>query len=235
MGTASHAEPDPPGPGPWTGVAADLCARRGDPAATAGWPAADAAAVSDLLEGGTVQPVFQPIVDLTSGCPIGFEALTRGPCGHALEAPVDMFAAARGAGMLTALDATCVRAAIGAARTAGLATPWTLFVNIEPDSHCIDVLSDLTSASSLPVVVELTERALTADPAAVLGTVALIRRLGWGVALDDVGINPDSLALLPLIAPDIVKLDATLVQQAPDEHTAWCSPPWPPRSSAADP
>lgn len=177
-------------------------------------------AVTDFLGGAAVQPVFQPIVDLTTGRTVAYEALARGPRGHHLETPEALFAAARAAGMLTALDMTCIKAATTAARACDLNTPWTLFVNIEPDSHSIGILPALASASTLPVVVELTERALTDDPAYVLGTVALIRRAGWGVALDDVGVNPDSLALLPLIAPDVIKFDAALVQEPPDQHTA---------------
>lgn len=196
--------------------------RRADPepAAARSW-AADAAAVSALLDGGTVAPVFQPIVDLATGATVAYEALARGPRGHLLEAPADLFAAARTAGVLVALDATCLRSAVGAARAVDLAAPWTLFVNIEPDSRSRDALPGLAaSAAALPVVLELTERALTDDPAEVLGTVALARRLGWGVALDDVGVNPDSLALLPLISPDVIKLDLALVQDPPDERTA---------------
>ena len=182
--------------------------------------AVPAMTVTDLLDGGTVQPVFQPIVDLTSGCTVAYEALARGPHGHHLESPDALFTAARAAGMLTALDVTCLDAATQAARASDLTAPWTLFVNVEPDSHSIGIIPALASTSTLPVVVELTERALTDDPAYVLGTVALIRRAGWGVALDDVGVNPDSLALLPIIAPDVVKLDAALVQQPPNRHTA---------------
>lgn len=178
------------------------------------------AAVTDLLDGGTVEPVFQPIVDLTSGCTVAYEALARGPHGHHLEAPDALFAAARSAGMLTALDVTCLAAAVEAARAGDLTAPWTLFVNIEPDSRSIGVLASLATTSTVPLVVELTERALTDDPAYVLGTVALIRQAGWGLALDDVGVNPDSLALLPIIAPDVIKLDAALVQQPPTRHTA---------------
>ena len=178
------------------------------------------AAVTDLLDGGTVQPVFQPIVDLTSGCIVAYEALARGPHGHPLESPDALFAAARAAGLLTALDVTCLDAATEAARAGDLTAPWTLFVNIEPDSHSIGILPALASTSALPLVVELTERALTDDPAYVLAAVALIRQAGWGVALDDVGVNPDSLALLPVIAPDVIKLDAALVRQPPDQHTA---------------
>lgn len=177
-------------------------------------------AVDGLLGGGAVHSVFQPIVDLASGCVVAYEALTRGPHGHRWEAPDALFAAARSAGILAELDASCVQSALGTARASGLSAPWTLFVNIEPDSHVIGVLAALAPVSPLPVVVELTERALADDPADVLDTVTMIRRLGWGVALDDVGVNPDSLALLPLIAPDVIKLDASLVQQRPDRHTA---------------
>lgn len=178
------------------------------------------AAVAEFLAGGAVRPVFQPIVDLSTGLTVAYEALARGPRGHHLEAPDALFAAGRAAGMVTALDVTCLEAAIEAARAGDLAAPWTLFVNVEPDSHSIGILPALASTSTLPVVVELTERALADDPAYVLGAVASIRRAGWGVALDDVGVNPDSLALLPLIAPDVIKFDAALVQLPPDRHTA---------------
>ena len=181
---------------------------------------ADAAALRDLLDRAAVQPVFQPMVDLTTGGTRAYEALARGPRGHRLEAPDALFGAARASGLLPALDAICVAAALESAGAGGLRWPWTLFINIEPDSHSIDVLPGLAGAASAPIVVELTERALADDPAEVLATVALIRRLGWGVALDDVGVDPDSLALLPLIAPDVIKLDASMVQLPPSTHTA---------------
>jgi hypothetical protein len=46
------------------------------------------------------------------------------------------------------------------------------------------------------------------------------RERGWGVALDDVGANPDSLALLPFIAPDVIKLDLNLIQRTPTHDQA---------------
>jgi hypothetical protein len=47
-----------------------------------------------------------------------------------------------------------------------------------------------------------------------------VRALGWGIALDDVGVEPASLALLPLVRPDVVKLDASVVQRPPGRRTA---------------
>lgn len=62
------------------------------------------------------------------------------------------------------------------------------------------------------MVVEVTERAVAGDPARLLATVAQARRAGWGVALDDVGAAPASLAVLPFVRPDLIKLDMRLLQ-----------------------
>jgi diguanylate cyclase (GGDEF)-like protein/PAS domain S-box-containing protein len=67
----------------------------------------------------------------------------------------------------------------------------------------------------LRVVLEITERALATRPAELLRTVDRVRALGWGVALDDVGADAASLAFMPLLRPDVVKLDLSLVQQRP--------------------
>jgi hypothetical protein len=67
---------------------------------------------------------------------------------------------------------------------------------------------------------ELTERALTARPRALLDMVDRIRALGWGIAIDDVGADPDSLALLPLVRPDVIKLDLSLVQHQASAQVA---------------
>jgi hypothetical protein len=42
--------------------------------------------------------------------------------------------------------------------------------------------------------------------------VARARAVGWGVALDDVGAEPASLAVMPFVRPDVIKLDLRLVQ-----------------------
>src|SRR3712207_7120838 len=48
-----------------------------------------------------------------------------------------------------------------------------------------------------------------------LPIVARVRELGWSIALDDVGADPMSLAFMPLLRPDVVKLDLRLVQDEP--------------------
>ena len=57
-------------------------------------------------------------------------------------------------------------------------------------------------------------------PCAAVGTVSRLRTAGWRIALDDVGADDMSLAFMPLLQPDIVKLDLSLVQKRPDAAVA---------------
>ena len=63
-------------------------------------------------------------------------------------------------------------------------------------------------------------RALAARPAELLQTVQRIREIGWGLALDDVGADSMSLSFMPLLRPDVVKLDLRLVQERPGPEIA---------------
>lgn len=181
-----------------------------------------------LLAHGGLRSVYQPIVELDTNVTVGYEALARGPGGSVLERPDRLFAAARRVGRLTELDGACQAAAVAGARSAGLRTPWTLFVNVEPGSAAATALAPVLGADGSPgpgsmdcqIVVEFTERALIADPTTLLQLVARIRARGWGIALDDLGAHPDSLALLPLLQPDVIKLDLSLVQQRPSAEIA---------------
>ncbi|SNS51635.1 PAS domain S-box-containing protein/diguanylate cyclase (GGDEF) domain-containing protein [Geodermatophilus pulveris] len=72
-----------------------------------------------------------------------------------------------------------------------------------------------TAPGGLRVVLEITERALATRPAELLRTVERVRAVGWGVAVDDVGAEAMSLAFMPLLRPDVIKLDLRLVQERP--------------------
>ncbi|PRY13922.1 EAL domain-containing protein [Kineococcus rhizosphaerae] len=180
--------------------------------------------IHDVLSAAAVRSEFQPIVDLDSGAVVAYEALARGPVGP-LHRPDHLFAAAREAGVLAELDHACRAAALHGAVEHGLVAPLTLFVNVEPeilDSAPLTELVQLADGApgGLRVVVEMTERALAARPAELLRTVERIREIGWGVALDDVGADAMSLAFMPLLRPDVVKLDLRLVQDRPGPAVA---------------
>ncbi|MCZ2814504.1 diguanylate cyclase domain-containing protein [Modestobacter sp. VKM Ac-2984] len=185
---------------------------------------APVATIDAVLASGSVHSLYQPIVELDSGRVVAYEALARGPQGP-LHTPDALFAAARSAGRLAELDALCRSAALRGAVAAELGPPLTVFVNVEPqvlDSAPLEeLLAIATSApAGLRVVVEITERALATRPADLLRAVERVREVGWGIALDDVGAESMSLAFMPLLRPDVVKLDLRLVQQRPGPAVA---------------
>lgn len=172
--------------------------------------------LSDVLGADAIRPVFQPLVDLGTGAVVGYEALARGPAGSSWETPAALFGAAAREGRVPELDWACRAAAFRAALAADLRLP--LFVNMEPVSlgtPCPPRLEDVVQRARerLRIVFEVTERAVAADPAGLLGAVAEARSHGAGIALDDVGAEPASLALMPFVDPDVVKLDLRLVQE----------------------
>jgi EAL domain-containing protein (putative c-di-GMP-specific phosphodiesterase class I) len=188
-------------------------------------PQGIATALEAALDRGAVRAEYQPIVDIDSGEVVAYESLARGPRGSDVERPDVLFAAARVAGRLDELDWACRAAAVRGALGAGLEPPRTLFINVEPDAlgtSCPPEFEDAwrRAGEELRVVVEITERALTAKPADLLAAMAEVRARGWGIALDDVGADTRSLALMPLLRPDVIKLDLRLVQEQPGSEIA---------------
>jgi EAL domain-containing protein (putative c-di-GMP-specific phosphodiesterase class I) len=171
-----------------------------------------------ILEEGLVRSVYQPIVDIDTKEIVAYEALARGPQGSPLERPDLLFATAHEVGAVEELEWACRAAALSGALEAGLRQ--TLFVNVEPSlldaaipPHVAELLE--RAGRELDVVLELTERALTDRPAEMLARVDALRGLGLAIALDDVGADRRSLALMPFVRPDVIKLDLRLVQENP--------------------
>lgn len=184
---------------------------------------APATAVQALIGARELRALYQPIVRLDDRRTVAFEALARGPAHSPLERPDRLFAAARAAGVVSELDWACQRVALEGAL--GARTSGTLFVNVEPVSlgrPLPEGLAVLAAAvgEQRGLVLEITERAITARPAEVLGAVRRARAAGFGIAVDDIGADPRSLALLPFLAPDVIKLDLRLIQDRPDRDVA---------------
>ncbi len=57
----------------------------------------------------------------------------------------------------------------------------------------------------------MTEPALITRPEAMLRVLTRLRSAGWGIALDDVGGDSRSLALMSILYPDVIKLDLRLL------------------------
>lgn len=186
-------------------------------------PAGAGVDLDALLHDGGLHCVYQPLIDLDTGSVLAHEALLRGPAGTGWESPMVLLDAARTTGRLAELERASLHASLtDAARLSG-GRPVTLFVNLEPSTLTRDlqvILDAVTGrAAHVQVVVEITERALAADVAGVLAGAERLRAAGCAIALDDVGAQPESLAFIPILRPEIVKLDLQLLRTVKDVAT----------------
>jgi len=139
--------------------------------------------VHRVIDTRAVSTVFQPLVRLDTREIVGYEALSRGPAGSPLEQPALLFSAAQAAGRLAELDWICRARAYEAALAAGLEPSLTLFVNTEPMALGTDCPPDLSkwldaARARLRVVTEMTERAVSAHPSALLTAASAARGAG---------------------------------------------------------
>jgi EAL domain-containing protein (putative c-di-GMP-specific phosphodiesterase class I) len=178
--------------------------------------------LDDAVTGEGVLPVFQPIVSLPSGTTVGFEALARWPQQPHLGAQ-SVFAYAEATQQVTELDRLCIDRAVDGALRGGLTEGALLGVNSEPASDYTgradsEILQ--RGHDKFALVFELTERNLLSHLSTLLRKVAALRADGIAIALDDVGANPESLALLDIVCPEVIKLANNLIQDPPNVDTA---------------
>ncbi|CAN5617099.1 hypothetical protein BH10ACT8_BH10ACT8_29050 [soil metagenome] len=181
--------------------------------------------IDDVIDDRAVRTVFQPIVHLATGNVVGFEALSRGPAGSELEMPNALISAARSAGRLGELDWLCRVHALQAASASNLHPSLSWLINVEPAGLAMECPPHLRGAlakarTDLRVILEVVERDVEGYVTHLLRATDRARADAWGVALDDVGAEQASLALLPLLQPDVVKLDMSLVQGVPAASAA---------------
>ena len=162
-----------------------------------------------------LRPVFQPVVDLRDGTVRGYEALLRDGEDRGAQT---LLAAARREDSLLALDLAARDAALRTATEHGLGAPFTLFLNADPGT--LDHYAPDLPPTRATLVVEVTERALIERPEAMLRALTRLRSAGWGIALDDVGGDSRSLALMSVLYPDVIKLDLRLLSGRDAEDVA---------------
>jgi EAL domain-containing protein (putative c-di-GMP-specific phosphodiesterase class I) len=178
--------------------------------------------LDEAVTGTGLVAAFQQVVALPSETVVGYEALARWPVLNN-PSPIDVFARAENTGRLNTLDHACIRAAARGALQGSSTPGMLLLINCEPATTHVDPAQDhdvMRAAARFRLTFEITERGLLTNPRALLRKVAALRSLGFAIALDDIGSHPDSLALLDVLAPEILKLDMGLIQHQPNQMQA---------------
>src|SRR5215208_3520304 len=142
---------------------------------------------------------------------------TGRPAGPAAGVPADRRPARRRGRRLRGAPAQRSRRRRSALR-AGLDAPFSLFLNA--DWATLDGSGPERPSTRYTLLVEVTEQALIERPEAVLRALTQLRSTGWGIALDDVGADSRSLALMSVLYPDVIKLDLRLLGRRSPEGRA---------------
>jgi diguanylate cyclase (GGDEF)-like protein len=174
--------------------------------------------------------LYQPIVELASRRPVGFEALVRWRHPeHGLVAPLTFIPLAEQGGLMPEigqwiLEQACREAARWHARSP--AAPYVsvnLSVRQLQDVDFLARFHSAVEAAGLPLdklVVEVTETALATD-ATIRAPLDELRRLGVRVYIDDFGTGYSSLGYIRDLPLDGVKLDRAFARDLTTSADAW--------------
>ena len=172
------------------------------------------------LENDELEVWFQPIVDTTSGQPLGVEALVR--WRHPVLGDVStqhLIEVAEETGMILPLgaaviEATCESMAALGDDAASLSFSINLSAHQLADPALIGALEQSIAAHRTEpgrLVCEITESAVMHDVADSARVLDRIRELGVGIAIDDFGTGYSSLAYLQRFPVDVLKIDREFV------------------------
>jgi EAL domain-containing protein (putative c-di-GMP-specific phosphodiesterase class I) len=155
--------------------------------------------------------VYQPIVPAT-GATFGFEALVR--TGEAaFRSPDQLFAAAERLGRVQELG-RLIRLRVSSEIVKAPADS-VLFVNLHAsDLSDAELYADESALSrhAARVVLEITERKSLDGVSEMSKRLTDLRKMGYRIAIDDLGAGYAGLSCFSALEPDIVKLDMSLIR-----------------------
>jgi diguanylate cyclase (GGDEF)-like protein len=169
------------------------------------------------------QSAFQPIRDLRNGAVTAYEALIRFPESPGIADTGSAFRQAAVEGMLSELEFASLECHIRNSRSLprsllflNVSAPLFLDARLRPEL----LLKRVVTAGLSPgrVVFELTEMLQINDTSQFLESLQALRREGFRLAVDDFGTGFNNLQVLIELAPEFLKIDASLVTGAAEHH-----------------
>jgi diguanylate cyclase (GGDEF)-like protein/PAS domain S-box-containing protein len=180
-------------------------------------------ALRQAVDADELRTLYQPIVSLKEGRLVGVEALVRWDRpGRGQLLPAEFVPFAEETGLIVPLGAwvlaeSCRQAARWRANGPRTLPP-TVHVNLSPrqfaEPHLIDLVAGaLADTGTDPdrLCLEVTERALAANPASAATTLKRLSGLGVRVSVDDFGTGYSSLASLQYLPLSSLKIDRSFV------------------------
>jgi len=171
---------------------------------------------------------FQPIVDMTSGAVVHYEALVRWNRRGGLVQPAQFIEFAENEGLINPIGRQVFDMAFAQLRTwAGEGNAAAVAVNVSRNQFLEeDFVEDLLARAARHgvapsrMVLEITESLIIADQAAAKAVLARLIASGFRIAVDDFGVGYSSLSVLVEYPVQIVKLDKSLIRPLENDHRA---------------
>ena len=174
-----------------------------------------------------VRVLYQPVVDLADGRPVGAEALVRLRRSHGgLLAPATFIATAEECGLILPLGQRVLERAceqpLRWEHKSG--HPWYVSVNVSPRQLAeADLVAEVTAAlaaAALPgdrLRLEITESALLDVDPRVINILNELRAMGIRIGVDDFGTGYASMAYVRHLPLDFIKIDQSFVSGMHDD------------------
>jgi len=179
--------------------------------------------LQEVIEHRLLRPAFQPILDFRAKSYLGYEGLIRGPEGTDLHSPAMLFELARVTGQTEVLERLCREVTFREFATLGL--PGKLFVNVS--AGCLsdpfflngDTARLLQEVGLRPqqIVIEITENQHVSDFSVLRDQLATYRKLGYQIAVDDLGEGFSNLRMWSEVRPEFVKIDRHFINGIADD------------------
>ena len=175
------------------------------------------------VERGEFRVFYQPIIELSTGLPVAFEALVRWQHPElGLLMPDTFIPMAEETGLIAEVGRLVLAEAVGQAaawqRSYPRPTPLYVTVNLSPLQvrlpDLVAQVSDMLTSSRLEpgtLVLEITENLMLRDADAAIEVLQQLRSLGVRLALDDFGTGYSSLGQLRRLPVDMLKIAKTFV------------------------
>jgi diguanylate cyclase (GGDEF)-like protein len=165
--------------------------------------------------------VYQPKLDLRSGCVAGLEVLLRWHHPeHGTVSPVEFIPIAEESGLIVPIGDWVLKSAIAQSRAwhAAGVPEVTFAVNLSArqflDTDIVDTVDQAMRGAGLPpdmLELELTESISIDDPARSAALMKRLRALGVTLSIDDFGTGYSSLSYLKRLPVDKLKIDRSFV------------------------
>ncbi|MEZ5935204.1 MAG: EAL domain-containing protein [Alphaproteobacteria bacterium] len=175
---------------------------------------------------------YQPIVDIRTARPIGFEALIRWNHKHrGLIAPDVFIPTAEASGLIVPIghwvfeQACYAMTRLGAAARSADSIDHRLFMSVNlsvrdfSDAACVDKIRHILVQSGVEatrIKLEITESLLMHQPETAAAALRQFKAMGLSIAIDDFGTGYSSLAYLHKFPIDTLKIDRSFMNGLED-------------------